>query len=573
MQTIALMIIAFAGYLVAYHTYGRFLARKIFKLNPDTKTPSETLKDGFDFVPTRKGIIFGHHYTSIAGTGPIVGPAIGIIWGWVPAIIWIFFGSIFMGAVHDMSAVVISMRNRGVSISECASEYLGPRVKYIFFAIVFILLMIVIAVFGIVIASIFQMYPQAVFPVWMQIPIAIALGWAIYKRNGNVKLLTAAAVFLMYVTIVLGKHAPVTMPDAAGIPSAGVWVIVLLAYAFVASSLPVTTLLQPRDYINAWQLFIAMALLIAGVLASGLFGNLELVAPAYNPGVKGAPPMLPFLFITIACGAISGFHALVGSGTTSKQVEKEPDAQFVGYGSMLMEAALATLVIIAVAAGIGMAYDTPEGLFTGTAAWNKHYASWAASKGLGTKITAMVVGSANMMETVGIPRETGIVIIGVFIASFAGTTLDSATRIQRYVVSELSSDLNIKIMKNRFIATAFAVITAAWLAFSTGADGKGALKIWPMFGAANQLLAALALLVAAVFLKRKTGYGWLVAGIPAAIMLVVTLWAVWLNEIDFIAKKQWSLAVINATVMALSIWIVLEGIAMLRSSKSTTPQS
>ncbi len=572
MKTIALLIITFGGYLIAYHTYGRFLARKIFRLNPETKTPSETLKDGFDFVPTRKGIIFGHHYTSIAGTGPIVGPAIGIIWGWGPALIWIFLGSIFMGAVHDMSAVVISMRNRGLSISECASEYLGPRVKYIFFAIVFILLMIVIAVFGIVIASIFQMYPEAVFPVWMQIPIAITLGWSIYKKGWNVKLLTAAAVFLMYVTIVMGKHAPVTLPDTTGIPSTGLWVIILLAYAFVASSLPVTTLLQPRDYINAWQLFIAMFMLVAGVVGSALFGGLEIVAPAYNPHVQGAPPMLPFLFITIACGAISGFHALVGSGTTSKQVEKEPDAQFVGYGSMLLEAALATLVIIAVAAGIGMAYETTDGILTGSAAWNKHYASWAASRGLGTKITAMVVGSANMMETVGIPKEIGIVLIGVFIASFAGTTLDSAARIQRYVVSEVASDLNIKIMTRRFPATAFAVITAAWLAFSSGATGKGALKIWPMFGAANQLLAALTLIVATVFLKRRTRYGWLVAGVPAVVMLAVTLWAVFLNEINFITGRQWSLAVINASVMALSLWIVVESIAMLKSSKLATPQ-
>ncbi|MFW6152496.1 MAG: carbon starvation CstA family protein, partial [Verrucomicrobiota bacterium] len=313
-------------------------------------------------------------------------------------------------------------------------------------------------------------------------------------------------------------------------------------------------------------------MLVAGVVGSALFGGLEIVAPAYNPHVQGAPPMLPFLFITIACGAISGFHALVGSGTTSKQVEKEPDAQFVGYGSMLLEAALATLVIIAVAAGIGMAYETTDGILTGSAAWNKHYASWAASRGLGTKITAMVVGSANMMETVGIPKEIGIVLIGVFIASFAGTTLDSAARIQRYVVSEVASDLNIKIMTRRFPATAFAVITAAWLAFSSGATGKGALKIWPMFGAANQLLAALTLIVATVFLKRRTRYGWLVAGVPAVVMLAVTLWAVFLNEINFITGRQWSLAVINASVMALSLWIVVESIAMLKSSKLATPQ-
>jgi len=574
MGTIALMIVAFVGYLLAYHTYGKFLARRIFRLRDDATPASVELEDGIDFVPTRKGIIFGHHYTSIAGTGPIVGPAIGIIWGWVPAMLWVFVGSIFMGAVHDFGAVVISMRNKGKSISECAANVLGYRVKYILFAIIFLLLMIVIAIFGVVISAVFARFPQSVFPVWMEIPIAVALGWAIYKRKGHVVGLTVAAVFLMYVTVVMGHFIPVKLTGIGPLSTTAVWVIILLVYAFIASSLPVTTLLQPRDYINAWQLFVAMILLVFGVLASGFTGKLPLVAPAVSPAPEGAPPMLPFLFITIACGAISGFHSLVGSGTTSKQIASERDALAVGYGSMLLEGVLAILVIIAVAAGIGMAYETEGGILTGSAAWQQHYSSWAASKGLGSKITAVVIGSANMIGSLGVPVELGIVVMGVFIASFAGTTLDTSTRLQRYIVGELFSSIGVKCMTGRYAATAFAVLTAALLAFATGADGKGALMLWPMFGAGNQLLACLALLVITNYLASKGGYGFITTAIPCLIMAIITAWAVVANELNFVSKaidpaasaksvQYWLLAVINGMVLVLAAWTMFEGILAL----------
>lgn len=574
MSTILLMIAAFAGYLVAYHTYGKFLARRIFKLRDDATTASVELEDGIDFVPTRKGIIFGHHYTSIAGTGPIVGPAIGIIWGWVPAMIWVFFGSIFMGAVHDFGAVVVSMRNQGKSISECAADCLGHRVKYILFAIIFLLLMIVIAIFGVVISAVFARFPQSVFPVWMEIPIAMGLGWAIYKRKGHVLGFTVVAVVLMYITVGMGHFLQIEVSGIGPLSPTAVWVIILLVYAFIASSLPVTALLQPRDYINAWQLLVAMALLVLGVLASGLRGKLALVAPAISLAPEGSPPILPFLFITIACGAISGFHSLVGSGTTSKQIAKEQDALMVGYGSMLLEGVLATLVIIAVAAGIGMAYETDASVLTGSAAWQQHYSSWAASKGLDSKITAVVIGSANMISSLGLPTELGIVIMGVFIASFAGTTLDTSTRLQRYIVTELFSSTGVKVMTGRYTATAFAVLTAAALAFATGADGKGALMLWPMFGAGNQLLACLALLVITNYLARKGGYGFLTTGIPCIVMAVITAWAVTANECAFVsnatdpakaakAAQYWLLAAINGIVLVLAVWVMVEGILAL----------
>ena len=563
MKAVALMLFSFVGYLIAYHTYGKFLARKIFKLKLDRQVPSRELEDGVDFIPTRKSIIFGHHYTSIAGTGPIVGPAIGIIWGWVPAMIWIFFGSIFMGAVHDLGSLVLSLRNRGESLSEFAARYVNLRMRYIAFLIIFLELLIIIAIFGVIIAMIFQLFPQSVFPVWMEIPIAIILGWLIYKRSANILISTAAAVTLMYITLFLGHYLPFSMPAIGGLPATGVWTIILLIYAGVASVIPVNRLLQPRDYINAWQLFIAMGALVLGILGSGLWGNLEIVAPALNVSPAGAPPLLPFLFITIACGALSGFHAVVSSGTTSKQIASEPDALFVGYGSMLMEALLATLVVIAVGAGIGLAYQQSDGsILTGTTAWHQHYASWGSSQGLASKINAVVIGSANMMESIWIPKSLGIIVIGVFIASFAGTTLDSATRIQRYVITELFRDMKLKALTNRYITTAFVVLTAAALAFITGADGKGALTLWPLFGAVNQLLAGMALIVITIYLKKKRkGLTYLITAIPALIILIMTIWAIFLNEFSYWESGHGLLVFINALVFCLAIWMVIEGLA------------
>jgi carbon starvation protein len=567
MNTLLLILICGVGYLVAYHTYGRFLAKKIFKLDKNAPVPSVERRDGIDYVPTRKGIIFGHHYTSIAGTGPIVGPAIGLIWGWLPAIIWVFFGSIFMGAVHDFGALVISLRNEGKSISEVAAKYINVRVRFIFFAVVFLSLLIVIAIFGVVIATVFTRFPSAVVPVWLQIPIAVALGYAVYKKTANVAVATTIAVVGMYLCIAVGNLVPVQFGKVLGIPPTGLWVIILLIYAWVASTLPVTTLLQPRDYINAWQLFIAMGLLVAGVVVSSFSGGLPLVAPVFNrASPAGTPPIWPFMFVTIACGAISGFHSLVASGTSSKQVAKETDSQFVGYGSMLLESFLAVLVLSCVAAGIGMALKLDDGtILTGQAAWRHQYSSWLGEKGLTDKIAPVVIGAANMMAKLGLPETVGITLMGVFIASFAGTTLDTSTRIQRYVVSELANDLRIPFFANRWIATTFVVLTAAGLAFATGANGTGAMKLWPLFGTANQLLAALALLVATLYLKSKGGMRYIVVALPCLIMLVITNWAMVRNEIIFLtnpkyAGEKWLLSIIGAGIFVLALWMTIEAL-------------
>ena len=573
MGSILLAVGAFVAYIVAYRTYGRFLGKKLFGLDDSRKTAAVELEDGADYVPTKPEILFGHHYTSIAGTGPIVGPAIGIIWGWVPALLWVVFGAIFMGAVHDFGALVVSMRNKGRSIGDIAADLISPRVRMMFLALVSLALLIVLAVFCLVIAAIFALYPQSVIPIWCEIPIAIALGHAIYRKKMSALPLSIVAVVLMYVTVVIGAYLPIELVDEAGnslvgMPPVVFWSIILLVYAYVASVLPVWRLLQPRDYINGHELFIALGLLALGTV----FAHPAIVAPALQMDPEGAPPMWPMLFVTIACGAISGFHSLVGSGTTSKQISKETDARAIGYGAMLLEGLLAVFVIVAVAGGIGLGLKTEEGTFlTGAAAWQHHYASWGAAKGLGAKLGAFVDGSANMLEALAIPRDVGLAIMGVFVASFAATTLDTATRIQRYVVSEFASAAKVNFLAGKHAATAVAVITAGVLALHDG-KGAGGMILWPLFGATNQLIACLALLVVTAYLKKKWKPIWFTL-IPAAIMFVITGWAMAYNISKFWSKglPQLHLLVISVIVIALELWMVVETVKVL-TKKTEGPE-
>lgn len=569
MGALLIMLVAFVGYIIMYQLYGKYIGNKIFGLSDANKVPAVELEDGVDFVPTKKEVIFGHHFTSIAGTGPIVGPAIAVIWGWVPAMIWIFLGSIIMGAVHDFGALIISMRNKGKSISEFTAKYINGRTKIFFFFVVFLELWIIVAIFGLVMAIIFKMYPGAVLPVWLEIPIAMYLGYMIYQKGANLTKWSIYAIIAMYVTVIIGAFLPLEMPTILGLSPIATWSIILLAYAYFASVLPVTKLLQPRDYMNSHELVIAMALLVLGVLFAAFGGNLQVVAPAVNSTPAGAPPLWPFLFITIACGAISGWHSLVSSGTSSKQVRKESDSVFVGYGSMLMEGALATLVIIAVAAGIGMGFKEGGQTLTGIPAWTHHYASWAAAKGLGSKVGAFVVGSANLLGAIGIPMKIGLIIMGVFVASFAGTTLDTATRIQRYVMTETFP----KTFKNRYFSTAVVVLLALGLIFSSGATGKGALNLWPLFGATNQTLAGLSLVIITIYLRERGGWKWLVSGIPAAFMLVMSFWALVLNQTTYGAKGNILLEVVNVIIMLSVIWVSVEGLIKFFKTKTVEPAS
>jgi carbon starvation protein len=558
MSSVYLAIGVAVLYLVAYNTYGRFLGRRLFKLSADAIVPSQAQNDGVDFVPTKKPILFGHHFTSIAGTGPIVGPAIAIIWGWVPALVWILVGSVFMGAVHDFGALVVSLRHQGRSIGDVAGDVVNGRVRTLFLLIIFLALWIVVAIFGVVIALVFDMYPQAVIPVWLEIPIAIWLGHMIYRRGAAHLPLSLIAVLVMYVTVVLGAWLPLKMPALLGLSPVGVWVIVLLIYAYVASTLPVQTLLQPRDYINSHQLFVAMGLLTLGVLVA----RPVMVAPPIHASPAGAPAIWPMLFVVVACGAISGFHSLVSSGTSAKQCDGETSAQAIGYGGMLLEGMLAVFVIIACGAGLAMGLARGDELLTGTEAFTEQYSSWAAAAGLGSKIGAFVTGATNMISRIGIPETVIITVMGVFVVSFAATTLDTATRLQRYVVSELGRAWNVPAVTGKHPATIIAVGTALALAFYNG-SGKGALTLWPLFGSVNQLLAGLALLVITVYLARQRARI-IYTLLPMIFMLVMTGWAMIVNLKGYLAAENWVLLAIGLAVCVLEVWMVIESVLVMQ---------
>jgi len=565
MSSILIIVVTFILYILAYHIYGKFLRNKIFKVDINAKTPSHTMRDDIDYIPTKKQILFGHHYTSIAGTGPIVGPAIGVIWGWVPALIWVVFGSILIGAVHDFGVLFLSMRREGRTIGDITGDIIHPRMRILFLSIIFFMLLLVIAVFLLVIATIFAMFPESVIPVWLQIPIAVWLGYRVRKSGGNIYLLGLVSAGLMYVTIIIGSYLPITLPLFLGIQPLTTWCIVLLIYAYVASVIPVWKLLQPRDFINSYQLFIALGLLVIGVFVA----RPDIVAPAFQSSPVGAPAIFPFLFVTIACGAISGFHSLVSSGTSSKQIDNEGDALLVGYGSMLLEGVLAVLVIITVCGGLGIALSTKGGeILTGTSAWNYYYSSWTAVKGLGAKIGAFIKGSGNLLKSFGIPTHIGVTIMGVFVASFAGTTLDTATRIQRYVITELSRTFHIRKLESRHPATLFAVLTAAALALSQG-GGKGGLLLWPLFGTVNQLLAVLTFLTLSFYLIKKK-INPLYTVIPMIIMFIITGAAMAINLRGFIASSQWHLAGIGTVILILELWMIAEALLQWAKTKHKT---
>lgn len=560
MHPLLLVFLVFAGYIIMYFIYGRFISKKIFAISRKAEVPAVTMNDGFDYVPTKKEIIFGHHFTSIAGTGPIVGPAIAIIWGWVPAVLWVFFGSIFIGAVHDFGVLIASMRNRGLSIAEISGIYLNRNTKILFFIIGLLELWIFIAILGLVMAIIFDMYPGSVVPIWLEIPIAVWLGHMVYKKGKNYLMLSIVAVIVMYVTVIFGNIVPIRLTEFSGIPTTGIWTIILLIYAFVASVIPVTTLLQPRDFINSHQLIIAMGLLLAGIIFTSFSTNLGFVAPAINTAPADAPDLWPFLFIIIACGAVSGFHAIVSSGTSSKQVANENDALFVGYGSMLTEGFLAVLVIVAVAAGIGLGYQADGEMLTGITAWNSNYSSWEAASGMSSKINAFVEGSANLINHTGIPKTIALVIMGVFVASFAGTSLDTSARLQRFFLQELFGKNRKSPFRNKYFSTSVVILSAAALAFATGADGKGALTLWPLFGIINQVLAALALIVITIYLRRRGGMKWIITGIPAVFMGIISLWAAVLNQITWNQQHNALLVIVNGIIILLSVGVIIEGV-------------
>lgn len=616
MSTLFVAVGSFFGFLLAYHTYGRWLASKIFRLDSDALVPSEELRDDVDFVPTRKEVIFGHHFTSIAGTGPIVGPAIAVFWGWLPALLWVVLGSIFIGAVHDFGALVVSMRNRGQTVGEIAGRLITPRTRVLFLLILFFALTIVLAIFGLVIAIIFKLYPASVLSVWIAMPIAMTIGYLGFKRKAGLLGPSLVALAILYGAIYVGvEYLPIsfvsqTVETAEGVETSNLvdlsvghdaqtislglplvnpviaWTAILMVYCFFASVLPVWLLLQPRDYVNSHQLFLALLLLVVGLGVAGLTGQADLFAS--TPAVietsnlpAHAPPIFPFLFITIACGACSGFHCLVSSGTSSKQIANENDAQYVAYGSMLLEGALAVIVILACTAGVGMGQFElqPDGQFlaavdadgapiVGHAAWAMRYSPQGDWKNfrLPDTVGAFVEGGANFLSSLGLPLRFGIGIIATLVACFAATTLDTATRLQRYVIQELGGTFRLPALENKYGATGLAVGLGLATAMipGPGGPGTGGLILWPLFGATNQLLAGLAFMVTAFYLWRRSKPVFFLV-LPMLMMLLMPAWALlWqmFNPEGWVAQGDWLLVGFGVVITLLQGWMMVEAILL-----------
>ena len=526
---------AIGCFLLAYRLYSRFLDRRLFRLDPQRTTPSHAQKDDVDFCPTRPVVLFGHHFASICGLGPIVGPALAAIWGWMPVFLWIVLGVVFIGAAHDFGSLVLSTRFQGRSIGDLTKDLIGPRARLLFLIIIFFMIALAMGLFASIIATLFDAtyYPEAVLPSSLLIVIAVVIGQLVFRRRVPLGPVTAVGFLLMLGSLWLGLQFPVT-----GI-SKTTWIYLLLGYAFVASFLPVWVLLQPRDYLNSFLLYLGIGLMYIGIF----WLRPVIAAPPVNHLATDLPTLFPFLFITVACGAVSGFHSLVCSGTTSKQLDREPQARPIGYGGMLMEGVMAIAVLLACTAGVGS-----------TAVWHEHYSGWTAARGLGPSLGMFIQGAAVFISQVGLSRELATVFISVVVVGFALTTLDSATRLLRYNIEELGRTLHIKQITNRYIASALAVVAIGY--FALRPEGK---SLWQLFGTTNQLLAGLALLAITTYLFRQRRPTIFYA-VPMLFMFATTITAMALKLVEFARGEQMQLFLVSLVILLLALWLILEAV-------------
>ncbi len=561
----AIVVVAFVAVLfyLGYRYYSSYLARKVYALDPAFVTPAHSMRDGIDFVPTNRHVLFGHHFTSVAGAAPIVGPAIAVFWGWGPALAWVVLGTVFAAGVHDFGALAVSVRHRAKSIGTLAQEVINRRARTLFLLIIFFLLTLVNAVFAVVIANLFVAYPEAVLPILLQIPIAIGIGQYVYRTRSAALLPSIVGVVLLYASILLGRALPLSLEGLAAadglFTERNIWVLLLFAYTFVASRIPVWVLLQPRDYINSHQLFIALGVIGLGVLV----GMDTIVAPAFHDTPEGSPSWFPLLFITIACGAISGFHSLVASGTTAKQLDKEPDARYVGYFGAVGEGSLAVASILACTAG----------LFATTDAWNAAYADFGSASGSAT--SNFVEGVAAFAGNLGVPVAVGIVFASIVVISFAATTMDTGVRLQRYIVQEIAEISGARtVARNITLATGIAVLVPLVMALLPGGgeDGYTFGVLWQLFGTTNQLTAGLGLAVIAVWVTRRRRNPVAVL-VPLVFLLVMTTWALVINLGTFVEEGQWVLAPLDAIIFVLAVWLIAEAAMALRRAWTTRDES
>jgi carbon starvation protein len=560
MTPVLVSVLSFAAYFIAYRFYARHLSRNVFRLDPAFKTPAHSMTDGVDYVPTRKFVLFGHHYASIAGLSPMLGPAIAVIWGWLPALIWVVAGTVLIGAVHDFSALVVSVRHKGMSIGKVAEDIMGPRAKTLFHVIIFFLISLAMGVFAFVVATLFSspappaepsgvQHPETVVPTFSLMFLAVVVGYLVYVKRASITRLTLVAFAVMLILVVIGLRVPVL-----GV-GRGAWTYILLIYCFMASVLPVWLLLQPRDYLNSLLLYLGLALMFLGFFVAGP----DFAAPAVQLHPEGAPPLFPFVFITIACGAISGFHGLVSSGTTAKQLDKETDAQVIGYGAMIGESLLGLIAILACTCGFDSFTD-----------WSRHYASWNAAEGLGAKMAAFITGAGSFLVSLGIPRAWGEAFISLIAISFALTSMDSATRLLRFNLSEIGETLGVKILQNRYAASVVAVVAIGFFALlRVPVDAGGTvvlqpagLALWALFGTTNQIMGALTLLAVTLYLwqrKRPVIY----TLVPMVFMLLTTLLAMSENLQEYAADGKTALLVVGGMIFVIALWLAVEAVIRL----------
>ncbi|MCJ7687990.1 MAG: carbon starvation protein A [Clostridiaceae bacterium] len=533
MNSVVLILGSIIIFVIAYATYGAWLCKK-WGIDAKRPTPAHTRQDGIDYVPAPAPILLGHHFSSIAGAGPIAGPIGAAVFGWLPVVLWIIIGSIFFGGVHDMGALFASVRHDGKSIGEVINVNMGRTGKILFACFAWLTLLLVIAAFTSICASTFVSTPSAGTSSILFMVLAVNFGYFVYRKGVGLGLSSVIGVVLLFGCIWLGLAFPLVL-------SYNTWVIVLLVYISIASIAPVWILLQPRDYLNSFLLY---AMLIGATLGV-IIKHPTLQLPAVTSFNLGNGKLLfPMLFVTVACGAISGFHSLVASGTTAKQITSEKDVKLIGYGSMLIEGVLAIVAIIA-ASYIGA--DKLTELLKGGA------------------VNVFADGIGNFMTSFGIPFEVGKSFTALAISAFALTSLDTATRLGRFIFQEMFDNGNENgkapnMLANKYVATAITVVFGGALTF------KGWQLIWPIFGAANQLLASLALLAIAVFL-RNIGKEYKMVVIPTIFMFFVTQFAL----ILLIANKakdlgsNWLLIIIACVLFVLAIVLMVSGVKALTS--------
>jgi len=543
-------------YIGAYCIYGQFLER-VFDVKAGRPTPAHRHRDNVDFIPARMPVVFGHHFASIAGAGPIIGPVLAIAFGWGPVFLWLLLGCILIGTVHDFCALMISLRHEGQSIGHIVEHYLSYPGRQIFLIFCCAALVLIVAIFSLLIAKTFLTTPAVATSSLLFIICALIFGVMTHSGLLNLRLGTIIFVPLIFLSVGLGSALPLDLMQITGLTMNSVrvlWLIILFGYIFAASVLPVWILLQPRDYLNSFLLYAMMLLGLVSIMVVAppiripFFEGFH-VTPATQ--TTGQWSLFPILFVIVACGACSGFHSLVASGTTSKQIDQETDARPVAYGAMLLEGILGMITLISVSVltqadyGTILKTDGPVNLFA--------------------------QGLARLGSGIGLPASLGETFISLTISAFMLTTLDTATRLTRLTIHELVLPphgskprrpyLFKTVFENRYSATGLVVILAGYLALSGDAG-----RIWPVFGAANQLLAALTLLVLTVVFRAQAKNIFIV-GIPFLIMLGVAGWA--LADLFFTHwhSGQWPLCFISGFLFLMAVVMTGHAILEFQSSK------